>query len=195
MLRQAGVEPSVVSSSGQLQAFDQVILPGVGHFGAAMRRLTETGLADDLRKYVAEDRPLLGICLGMQLLSASSEESVDGHPVEGLGIVPCRVVHLGALGCTERVPHVGWNGVEVTDSGRKTFKAIPNQADFYFVHSYAVDPGSIRESDVTSYTTHSVRFVSSLRFGEVWGVQFHPEKSSHFGRLLITTFLELSPSC
>lgn len=168
---------------------DRIVLPGVGAYPAAMTKLRTGGWVDALHHHCRDGaRPLLGICLGMQLLADSGEEV---ELTQGLGLVPGRVRRLGSLGCVERIPHVGWNGVRYEDAADPLFAHIPQDSDFYFVHSFAFDPPDA--GVVTSRTDYSVPVVASIRNGNVFGTQFHPEKSSKVGRQLLQNFLDFRP--
>ncbi|EOQ98036.1 imidazole glycerol phosphate synthase subunit HisH [Leptospira sp. 2 VSF19] len=163
----------------------RVILPGVGSFFDGMSRLKEEGWNSELHRYVLEDKnALLGICLGMQMLATFGEEG-GGH--EGLGLIPGRVERFDKLGCSERIPHVGWNEIEEKHSD-PLFAKIPDQTDFYFVHSFVFN--CEKPENITSTCLYGIHFPSSVRNGNVMGVQFHPEKSSKAGRQLLLNFLE-----
>ncbi len=164
----------------------RIVLPGVGAFPDAMARLNEAGWSDALRKLVGEDqRPLLGICLGMQMLA---RKGTEGSDVDGLGFIPGTIRRLDVLGCTARIPHVGWNELTFVE-GDPLFAHIPQRSDFYFVHSYAFDGESAVATSGT--TEYGVRVVAAVHSGCVWGTQFHPEKSSKAGRQLLRNFLEV----
>ena len=187
-LNDLGAEVVVAAEPSMLAGANRIVLPGVGAFGEAMARLRADGWVDALRMHVMEGRPLLGICLGMQLLGSSSEEN-GLH--EGLALIPGRVRRLDALGCSLRIPHVGWNEVRY-DEGARLFAGIPQSTDFYFVHSYAFDP---EESDtIVGTTSYDRDVVAAVRKGLVFGTQFHPEKSSKAGRQLLRNFLDV-PAC
>lgn len=165
----------------------RIILPGVGAFAEAMARLRAGGWVEALTRQVLEaGTPLLGICLGMQLLSTSSEE----HGLScGLNLIPGRVRRLDALGCSLRIPHVGWNEVRHRD-GAPLFAGIPQAMDFYFVHSYAVDTDDPR--DVVATTPYDAAITAAVCRGHVFGTQFHPEKSSKAGRQVLKNFLDVA---
>jgi len=174
-----------------LALFDahRIILPGVGAFGEGMARLRAGGWVDALQRAVLEGgRPLLGICLGMQMLATSSEE-LGTHA--GLDFVPGRVQRLDALGSALRVPHVGWNEVAHRDTD-PLFAGIPQGMDFYFVHSYgfAVDD----PAHVSATTDYGVSVTAAVSRGHVFGTQFHPEKSSKAGRQVLRNFVDV-PAC
>lgn len=163
---------------------DRIILPGVGAFGEGMARLRAAGWVDALRRSVNDGVPLLGICLGMQMLGSSSIESGES---EGLNLIPGRVERLDALGCSLRVPHVGWN--DVSFQGAALFEGIPQSTDFYFVHGYALDPAD--KADVCATTNYGVPLAAAVQKGRVFGTQFHPEKSSRAGRQILKNFLTI----
>lgn len=187
-LESLGVESSVMDSPGQLPSADRIILPGVGAFAAAMRNLEDAQWVEPLRLAVLTDkRPLLGICLGMQLLLTSGDE---GGSCNGLDLVEGQVKHIDLQDISLRLPHIGWNEVNIT-ADTPLFRNIPDQSDFYFVHSYTAHPTS--EGDIIARTRYGGDFVVAIRRGNVFGVQFHPEKSSIAGRKLLENFLGYRP--
>lgn len=184
-LEECGASAKIASDPAALQTASHVVLPGVGAFGDAMTRLAAGGWIAPLRQLAAERVPLLGICLGMQLLAESGEE---GGAHVGLGLVPGRVVRLQPAAPNERVPHVGWNEVAVQRDD-PLLASIPSRTDFYFVHSYhfvATSP-----QDIVALTPYCGEFVSVVRAGSVAGTQFHPEKSSRAGLRLLHNFLAI----
>jgi glutamine amidotransferase len=174
----AGGTVSVSDRAGDLRQSDLLILPGVGHFSHGMDNLAELGLKDFLIDWAAEGRPLLGVCVGMQLLF---EESDEGH-AQGLGILKGRVAQFAP---SLKVPHMGWNTLSAGDS--PLFREF-DQRYFYFVHSYYCVPADDRV--VSARTEYGVSFASALHDGNVYGVQFHPEKSSDDGLALYRRLLE-----
>ena len=168
-----------------LDDVDRIVLPGVGAFGEGMARLRAGRWIDALHQQV-EDRgkPLLGICLGMQMLGTSSAE--HGF-TEGLGFIAGRVCRHDAVGCSLRIPHVGWNDVEFHD-GARLFRQIPQGTDFYFVHSYALEPDD--RASVSATTTYGAPMAAAVQKRHVFGTQFHPEKSSRAGRQVLKNFLD-----
>jgi glutamine amidotransferase len=187
-LEDLGVAPFVAEHPGALYEANRVVLPGVGAFSEGMAHLRAGGWVDALHHQVREGgKPLLGICLGMQLLADQGEE---GGASDGLRLVPGRVRRLDALGCALRIPHVGWNEVAFSP-GDPLFRGVAQQTDFYFVHSYAFE--AARPGDVAASTEYGVRVTAAVRAGNVFGVQFHPEKSSRAGRQLLRNFLEFVP--
>jgi len=160
-----------------------VILPGVGAFKDAMAALKATGLQEAIKEVCQSGKPFLGICLGLQLLFEVSEE---GGWVPGLGLLPGEVRRLPA---GIKVPHMGWNQVQQVGPAA-IFAGIPNNTPFYFVHSYYADPA---EPDVIlARTDYGILFPCAVGRGTVFGVQFHPEKSSRWGLKLLANFGELA---
>lgn len=188
------VAPVLVNRATDMHATDCLILPGVGNFADCARLLDEGGWTTALRDEVlGYKRPLLGVCVGMQLLADSSTEgALEGQDTPGLGFIPGRVRHLRTLGCALRVPHVGWNSITHTSCGEPLFHGIPDDTDFYFVHSYAFVPK--QPTEVLATTNHGVPVTAAVRRGHVWGTQFHPEKSSRAGFRLLKNFIE-GPAC
>jgi glutamine amidotransferase len=195
-LEELRVMPTLISRAGDMHAMDCLILPGVGNFADCSKLLEKGGWPAALRDEVqGTKKPLLGVCVGMQLLASCSMEGVDANAplgTNGLGLISGRVEHLRTLGCTLRVPHVGWNAVTPIKSQGGLFDGIPEGTDFYFVHSYAFvadDP-----LDVLAVTDYGVPVTAAVRRGNVWGTQFHPEKSSRAGFRLLRNFIE-GPTC
>jgi glutamine amidotransferase len=193
-LEELRVAPVLITRAIDMHATDTLILPGVGNFADCARLLNEGGWSQALRDEVGGGhKPLLGLCVGMQLLASHSMEGTDAHAegTAGLGFIPGRVEHLRTLGCALRVPHVGWN--EVTSCASDgLFAGIPDGTDFYFVHSYAFVPED--PADVLATTNYSVPLTAAVRRGHIWGTQFHPEKSSRAGFKLLRNFIE-GPAC
>lgn len=185
--------PVLLTRTADLDHTDRLVLPGVGNFADCMQRLRDGGWIEPLRQVVlGAHRPLLGICVGMQMLAdESSEGSNDASGVSGLGFIPGRVEHLRALGCNQRVPHVGWNAVAPADVCDPLFEGIPQDTDFYFVHSFAFRP-AVAES-VLATADYGVPVTAAVRHGQVWGTQFHPEKSSRAGFRVLQNFLAATP--
>lgn len=177
-----GCAADIVRDPSALAAADRIIFPGVGAAGAAMARLAESGLAAALRRAIAEGRPVLGICLGLQLLF---EESAEDGGVACLGVLPGRVVRLEPADARCKVPHMGWNAVDFAPD-EPLAQGLPDR-HFYFVHSYVAQPGpgvrTIAESE------HGGRFCAGVRAGSLVAVQFHPEKSGAAGLALLGRFL------
>jgi len=169
-----------------IKAADRIILPGVGAFPDAIRNIKQRGLDEILREQAVEKEiPLLGICLGMQLLASRGWEIQE---TEGLGLVPGEVRRLEPSGDDTRIPHIGWNEVHPRRDS-PLFNGIPAGKDFYFVHSYCLYPEN--EEDVIGLTPYGQGFVSAVQHGSVFGVQFHPEKSQRVGFQVLKNFLAI----
>ncbi len=183
-LTRLGARWRSVATRADLDGLGGVILPGVGQFGAASRRLQEAELSDPLREWIAADRPFLGICLGMQLLFQRSDEEPDAT---GLGVLDGSVRRLGA----DRLPHIGWAVVEPREGvAGAMFAGLTDERFFaYFAHSYALYPDAPTTAAVTSCPP---TFASAVRSGRIWGVQFHPEKSGAPGHRLLAGFVSLA---
>jgi glutamine amidotransferase len=176
-----GFEAVVTSDAEQIMAADGAILPGVGAFGDAMQHLQESKLRDVVIRYAESGKPLLGICLGMQLLFTRSEEH-GNH--EGLNLLPGDVVRFRG---DYKVPHMGWNRLRfVQDS---PLLSGPTEGHVYFVHSYHVKPE--RESDLLAVTDYYQPVTAVVGRGHIYGMQFHPEKSGDVGMQLLNSFLKL----
>jgi glutamine amidotransferase len=182
-LEDCGAEVLVTDRPHEVLTADRIVLPGVGAFADAMARLKERGLDQALIEAVTKTQtPLLGICLGMQLLADEGEE---GGLTPGLGLVPGRVVKLPSTeGC--RIPHVGWNEVHLTRA-HALLGVPPLGHDFYFVHSFHFQ--TARADDVLATTPYAGGFVSAVAKGAAMGVQFHPEKSQRVGFQVLRNFL------
>ena len=187
MISHVGGTPLVLNEPAQLATVDRLILPGVGHFDHGVQLLKETGLYEPLREHDGLRQPLLGICLGMQLLFSSSEE---GHQ-PGLGLVPGHCRRLQPVDRTMKVPHMGWNTVRA----ERASQALAPQLDdsrYYFVHTYYAVPDNA--AHVAGISRYGTEFCSVVDTDEgVFGYQFHPEKSHRFGMALLREFV--SPSC
>jgi glutamine amidotransferase len=179
-----GARPELSGDPDAVRQAERLILPGVGAFGDAMRNLKENSLDQAILDAVEAGKPLLGLCLGLQLLFSESEE-FGRH--EGLKLIPGKVVKFQEPNL--HVPHVGWNQVEGIRPD-PLLEGIPEGAYFYFVHSYYVLPED--DGDVLCWTDYGRRFCSIARRRKVWGAQFHPEKSQEAGRRLLRNFLAIS---
>ena len=186
MLRKAGVEARAVSTPAEVQAADRIIRPGVGAFDAGMSALDSLGLVDVLRQRMGDDRvPTLGVCLGMQMLGSGSEEG----KAPGLGVIAGRCVRFRFDGPRAlKVPHMGWNVVRATRPNGLLDDSDPDTR-FYFVHSYHLVCDDT--SDVLATTPYGSEFTSMIQRGNIWGAQFHPEKSHRFGMALLRNFARL----
>lgn len=176
-----GVDSVITKDKDEILSADHVILPGVGSFGDAMECINNSGLYDVIKKAADGSRPFLGICLGLHLLFDESEESPG---VKGLGILSGKVTKIPDCGL--KIPHMGWNNIEISKESR----ILPTESKFmYFVHSYYINP---QNSDVvSSYTTYGDKLGVSIEQGNVFAVQFHPEKSGEAGLNILKKFISL----
>lgn len=169
-----GITPVISEEADDVKTADALVLPGVGSFEAGMRGLQTRGLIPEVRRYPSSKKPMLGICLGAQLMLTKGHEFGER---DGLGIIPGAVLPFPKI--TEKVPHIGWS--KVTE-GKRSFNA-------YFLHSYILEPRNLEDVfGVTEYGGY--RFCSSVKKGAVYGVQFHPEKSGEEGLAVISRFIE-----
>jgi glutamine amidotransferase len=187
------VSAALVATPGDLASANCIILPGVGNFGDCAVRLAKDGWIEAIRDQVlGYDKPILGVCLGMQLLASFGEEHASdmaaGENPRGLDLIGGYVRHVRNLGCKLRVPHVGWNAVNRTSGKAALLDGIPDDTDFYFVHSYAFVATEASES--VAVTTYDITFTSVVGKGRIWGTQFHPEKSSVAGARVLRNFLD-----
>jgi glutamine amidotransferase len=178
-LEHVGVTATISSDAAEVRAADGVILPGVGAFPRAMERIRERGLDELIAERRREGVPILGICLGLQLLFESSSELGGAG---GLGLLEGPVTALEAEGL--KVPHIGWEPVRWEHESRLA-DGIPSETPFYFVHSFAVRP---RDEDLLGSAAYGSRFACAAERENVFGVQFHPEKSSAAGLRLLSNF-------
>lgn len=179
-----GEEVIVSRDSSEILQADKVILPGVGSFGDAMNNLDRFGLVDTIKNVVAKDTPFLGICLGLQLLFKTSEESPEAT---GLGILDGEILRIPyAPGL--KIPQIGWNNLEINPKAR-LFKGLPENPYVYFVHSYYLKAKN--QEDVAASTFYSTQIHASVEHGNVFACQFHPEKSSEVGLKILKNFIDL----
>lgn len=185
MLRYIDAESEITADLGKIAAANKILLPGVGAFDAAMQKINDSGLKDVLNKKALEDKvPLLGICLGMQLLTSSSEEG----KLAGLGWIPAKTVKFSFDDKAMKVPHMGWNTIKLKKD-HAVVAALPDEPKFYFVHSYYVSADN--ENDVLATTHYGNDFHSMIQKDNIIGAQFHPEKSHKYGMALLKNFAAL----
>jgi len=179
-----GIEPRIVTKADEFTDLTHLILPGVGAFGDSMKELDRRGLVEPIRQWIEADRPFFGICVGYQLLFENGEESPG---VQGLGVFRGSVVKFPEDG--RKIPHMGWNAANLSDSSDPLWDELGDSPFFYFVHSFFPTP---TEPDVVAAETEyeGVRFVSAIRRGNLIATQFHPEKSQQAGLRLLENFLK-----
>jgi len=176
-----GAQAMITRDHDELRAADGLVVPGVGAFPLAMRNLRELGLDGLIRARAGQGAPILGICLGMQLLFERSQEM---EPTEGLGLIPGEVTPLDAT--VLRIPHIGWNEVVFERASPLTDGLPADGCPFYHVHSLAARPADA--ADVVGTTEYGERFATVVARGSIYGVQFHPEKSSAHGLRMLANF-------
>ncbi|MBX7246816.1 MAG: imidazole glycerol phosphate synthase subunit HisH [Candidatus Sumerlaeaceae bacterium] len=182
-LAKLGFEATLISTPEEVKAATKLIIPGVGAFGDAMKGLAERGLVPALREAAADGKPIMGICLGMQVFFESSEESPG---VEGLGYFKGTVKRFIPNG--HKIPHMGWNNLQICGKPR-LLAGLGNEPFVYFVHSYFVAP---TESDVAAATCeYGETFVAAVERGNLCGTQFHPEKSQDVGLGILANFARI----
>ena len=181
-LKFIGEEVVLTRDKDMILNAEGVILPGVGAFGEAMKRLHEYGLVDVIKKVAEEKIPLLGICLGQQLLFDESEESPG---VPGIGLLKGKIKRIPVTGL--KIPHIGWNNLKYPNKGR-LFEGIPEDSYVYFVHSYYLD--AYDKSIVTATSEYGCTVEASVECGNIFATQFHPEKSSDVGLSILRNFVK-----
>lgn len=184
--KRLNISASMAATPREILSAEKLILPGVGAFDQTMRRLDESGLRPTLEKMVIENKvPVLGICVGMQIMAESSEEGIRS----GLGWIAGHVKRFDASRSRPglQLPHMGWNDIRLRDQS-SLFANLETQARFYFLHSYYFEPS--REEAILAETCYGRAFAASVRSENVVGVQFHPEKSHQWGIQLLKNFAE-----
>ncbi len=187
MLKRIGAKSCISGDAKEIEQAEKLILPGVGHFDYGMRNLQESGLIEVLNKKVKIDKtPLLGICLGAQLLGNRSEEGV----LPGLGWIDMEVVKFdeNKLPKNLKIPHMSWNEIKIKKQST-LLEGLSNDSRFYFVHSYHLKCNN--ESDVLTTTTYGYEYTSAVESKNIFGVQFHPEKSHKYGMRLLENFISV----
>ena len=190
-LKFVGGEVKVTSSAADLKNADKLVLPGVGAFGDCMKNLASTGLIPTILEQVLMHKPLLGICVGLQILFESSEESPN---VKGLGIFKGEIKKIRAGNL--KIPHMGWNSIEIGRKNNlikfgasKIFAGLEGKNYFYFVHSYHAAPSNA--DIVTATTDYGEKVTAAVELGNIFATQFHPEKSGDVGLKVLKNFVEL----
>ena len=179
-----GVIPDIVTNPEHLNLYDKIILPGVGAFNEAMRLINKMNWRNAIIEYALERRkPILGICLGMQILASYGFEH---NKCEGLNLIPGEVKNLKELGCKLSTPHIGWNEVKITQNNF-LFERIGKNSSFYFVNTFAFDVND--KMYQVAVTEYDIEFTSVVVKNNIYGTQFHPEKSSKAGTQLLKNFI------
>ncbi len=184
MLKRIGVAAEITNNVGAIEKAEKLILPGVGHFNYGMEQLHKSGLVGILNEKVLEKKvPILGICLGVQLLTQSSEEGT----ASGLGWIAGKTIAFDKtkLQANQKIPHMGWSEVDNYQQS-KLFTNMPNEPRFYFVHSYHL--ALENSADVLVTANYGYPFAAGIEHENILGVQFHPEKSHKFGMKLLENF-------
>lgn len=190
-LERVGAQAQLIDTPEAINAAERLILPGVGAFADGMAHLADRGMVEPLQRYARSGRPMLGICLGMQLLFDSSTEGAPSaeEPVVGLGVLPGKVVRFsedqGPGQARLKVPHMGWNQIEFSH-GTPLFDGLDTGDEVYFVHAYYCVPGD--SADAAATTGYGGRICSAVHRGSVWATQFHPEKSQRVGLRILENF-------
>lgn len=177
-----GGDVKISGSAEDVVRAEKIILPGVGAFGDCMKNLEATGLIPTIKSEISAGKPILGICVGLQILFAGSDESPC---VDGLKIFGGRVKKICAGGL--KIPHMGWNSVKFGDS--KLFAGLSGEPYFYFVHSYHAAPDD--RNIIAATTTYGETVTAAIEFGNIFATQFHPEKSGDVGLQVLKNFVEL----
>ena len=187
MLKRIGAKSCISADAKEIEQAEKLILPGVGHFDYGMKNLQESGLIEVLNKKVLIDKvPLLGICLGAQLLGNRSEEGI----LSGLGWIDMEVVKFDENKLPEnlKIPHMSWNEINIKKQSNLLI-GLSNESRFYFVHSYHMKCNN--ENDILANTNYGYEFTSAVEKENIFGVQFHPEKSHKFGMRLLENFVNI----
>ena len=177
-----GGDAKITSNSDDLIRADKIILPGVGAFGDCMKNLVESGLIPTIREQISNKKYLLGICVGLQILFESSEESLN---IDGLGILSGKIKKIHAENL--KIPHMGWNSVNFSDS--KIFAGVKNNSYFYFVHSYHAAPDD--KNLISATTDYGEKVTAAVESENIFATQFHPEKSGDVGLQILKNFIEI----
>ncbi len=179
-----GAPNKITSDPREIETADRLILPGVGAFGECVRGVRSRGLESAIQNFVATGRPFLGICVGMQILAETSEESPDER---GLGLVKGSVPKFKP---GLKIPHMGWNTIR-RENGSALFRGIPDDPHFYFVHSYYVRPQGKDAGTIAAVCDYGETFPAAIEKRNIFATQFHPEKSQTWGLKLLRNFAEL----
>ena len=183
-LEYVGAECLITREEQAILQADHLILPGVGSFGDAMEKLHRYGLVEPIRRFVDSGKPFLGICLGLQLMFESSDETVG---VQGLGLLPGKVVQIPKE-TGLKIPHIGWNSLRFPKESH-LFAGIPQDSYVYFVHSYYLQ--AERSEDVAAVAEYGVQIHAAVEHGNICACQFHPEKSGEVGLQILRNFIQM----
>jgi imidazole glycerol-phosphate synthase subunit HisH len=187
MLKRIGVKSIISNQKEDIENAEKIILPGVGSFDYGMSNLKNTGLVDILNKKVINDKiPFLGICLGAQMLGSKSDEGVE----QGLGWINMNIIkfNIDKMPVGYKIPHMNWNEIEIQKTS-KLLEGLNNESRFYFVHSYYMQPEN--SENTLTLSTYGEKFTSSVQKDNIYGVQFHPEKSHKYGMKILENFANL----
>jgi imidazole glycerol-phosphate synthase subunit HisH len=183
-IKKLGYYVKIVSKPEDLDKFDKIILPGVGAFKKAISLLNKKNWVKVIKKNVLiKKKKILGICLGMQLFATESEEFGN---TKGLDLISGKIKFLSNMGCKKKIPHIGWNSISIKKK-HKYLDGLHNNIDFYFVNSLVFQPKN--NSCIVAKTNHGINFCSIISKNNIFGTQFHPEKSSKAGRRILENFL------
>jgi imidazole glycerol-phosphate synthase subunit HisH len=183
-LERVGTNAIITQKASEVSKADKIVLPGVGAIEPAMKKLGELGLVNAIKENIRKGKPFLGICLGFQLLFEYSQE---GGRIPALGILKGDVIRFNSL----KVPHMGWNQITLRQRNCPLFHQVPQDANGYFCHSYYAHPSE--KDTIAATTTYGVTFASAVAYKNIFGVQFHPEKSQTIGLQILKNFLEMKP--
>lgn len=184
-LQYIGVEPVITRDVELIKKADKVIVPGVGAFEDAMKKMEDFGLVEILRQVAQKGTPILGICLGLQLFFERSDESEND--ISGLGLLPGEIVKFPETS-GYKIPHMGWNSIKINPKSR-LFKGIPEDSYVYFVHSYYLKAKNVE--DVAATTEYIVDVHAAVEHENVFATQFHPEKSGEIGLQILKNFVSI----
>jgi|TARA_B110000908_G_scaffold168059_1_gene222197 glutamine amidotransferase len=180
-----GADVALITTPEEMEDITHLVVPGQGEFGDCAANLKKQGMFDPIRKWAADDKPYLGICVGYQLIFENGEESPE---TEGLAILPGTVKRFPDVGL--KIPHMGWNSLTLSDPSHPIWKDMPEDPFFYFVHSYYPEPAN--QKDIAATCDYALQFAAAVTRGNLIATQFHPEKSQHNGLQLLRNFLEIS---
>ena len=176
-----GADVTLITTPEEIDDITHLVVPGQGEFGDCAANLKKQGMFTPIQEWAAADKPYLGICVGYQLIFDSGEESPDA---EGLSILAGSVKRFPNVGL--KIPHMGWNSIELTDPNHKIWNNLPDEPFFYFVHSYSPEPAN--QENTAATCDYEVPFAAAVTRGKLIATQFHPEKSQHNGLQLLRNF-------